>query len=149
MVPWEATQDESLMQEVRAEISKATGGNPPPVYDPFCGGGSIPLEAQRLGLEAHGSDLNPVPVLITKALIEIPPNSLTCRPSIRESEGQTWNLERSPRGWRRTFATTARGCAKAEKRVGHLYPKVKLTKEKGGGEATVISLAMGWDRKVP
>jgi putative DNA methylase len=45
----------------------------PPVYDPFCGGGSIPLEAQRLGLEAHASDLNPVPVLITKALIEIPP----------------------------------------------------------------------------
>ena len=44
-----------------------------PIYDPFCGGGSIPLEAQRLGLEAHGSDLNPVAVLITKALIEIPP----------------------------------------------------------------------------
>ena len=45
----------------------------PPVYDPFCGGGSIPLEAQRLGIEAHGSDLNPVAVLITKSLIEIPP----------------------------------------------------------------------------
>ena len=48
-------------------------GEPPAVLDPFCGGGSIPLEAQRLGLEAHGSDLNPVAVLITKALIEIPP----------------------------------------------------------------------------
>jgi putative DNA methylase len=69
MVPWEATQDQELMKEVRAEIRQATGGNPPPVYDPFCGGGSIPLEAQRLGLEARASDLNPVPVLITKALI--------------------------------------------------------------------------------
>ena len=45
----------------------------PPTLDPFAGGGSIPLEAQRLGLEAHGSDLNPVAVLINKALIEIPP----------------------------------------------------------------------------
>jgi adenine-specific DNA methylase len=52
---------------------RARQAGPPPVYDPFCGGGSIPLEAQRLGLEAHASDLNPVPVLINKALIEIPP----------------------------------------------------------------------------
>ena len=44
-----------------------------PIYDPFCGGGSIPLEAQRLGMRAVGSDLNPVAVLITKALIELPP----------------------------------------------------------------------------
>jgi putative DNA methylase len=49
------------------------GDNPPPLLDPFAGGGSIPLEAQRLGLEAHASDLNPVAVMINKALIEIPP----------------------------------------------------------------------------
>ena len=54
-------------------VSKYLQEYAPPVYDPFCGGGSIPLEAQRLGIEAHGSDLNPVAVLITKALIEIPP----------------------------------------------------------------------------
>ena len=52
---------------------KSTGGNPPPILDPFAGGGTIPLEAQRLGLEAHASDLNPVAVLINKALIEFPP----------------------------------------------------------------------------
>lgn len=46
----------------------------PPVLDPFCGGGAIPLEAQRLGLRAVGYDLNPVPVLITKALVEFPAN---------------------------------------------------------------------------
>jgi putative DNA methylase len=73
LVKWENSNDEDVLGKARTEIMRSTGGNPPPVLDPFCGGGSIPLEAQRLGLEAHGSDLNPVAVLITKALIEIPP----------------------------------------------------------------------------
>ena len=93
MVPWEATQDESLMNEVRAEIIRATGGTPPPVYDPFCGGGSIPLEAQRLGLESHASDLNPVPVLINKALIEIPSkfnNLAPVNPESRNANLGSW-----------------------------------------------------------
>jgi putative DNA methylase len=72
LVLWENTNNEEVLNEARQEILKATDGHPPPVLDPFCGGGSIPLEAQRLGLEAHASDLNPVAVLITKALIEIP-----------------------------------------------------------------------------
>ena len=55
------------------EILKSTNGIPPPLLDPFAGGGAIPLEAQRLGLEAHASDLNPVAVMINKAMIEIPP----------------------------------------------------------------------------
>ena len=70
---WENTRDQALLAEAHAEILKSTGGNPPPILDPFAGGGTIPLEAQRLGLEAHASDLNPVAVLINKALIEIPP----------------------------------------------------------------------------
>src|SRR5256885_3424515 len=73
LVKWDNSNDETVLEVARAEILKATNGNPPPVLDPFCGGGSIPLEAQRLGLEAYASDLNPVAVLITKALIEIPP----------------------------------------------------------------------------
>ena len=73
LVKWENTTDEKVLGEARAEIMRSTDGNPPPVLDPFAGGGSIPLEAQRLGLEAHASDLNPVAVLINKALIEIPP----------------------------------------------------------------------------
>ena len=73
MVKWENISNEHILEKARAEILKSTDANPPPVLDPFCGGGSIPLEAQRLGLEAHGSDLNPVAVLITKAMIEIPP----------------------------------------------------------------------------
>ena len=72
LVPWEATQDEKILSEKRKEIRHSCGETPLEVLDPFCGGGSIPLEAQRLGLVAHGSDLNPVAVLITKALIELP-----------------------------------------------------------------------------
>lgn len=73
LVLWENSNDPETLKIARDLIMAATGGNPPPVLDPFCGGGSIPLEAQRLGLEAYGSDLNPVAVLITKAMIELPP----------------------------------------------------------------------------
>src|SRR5262249_7689797 len=73
LVVWENIHDQGLLREAHEEIHKSTNGNPPPILDPFAGGGSIPLEAQRLGLEAHASDLNPVAVLINKALIEIPP----------------------------------------------------------------------------
>ena len=73
LVEWEATTDEKIMKQARELIRIATKGNPPPLLDPFAGGGSIPLEAQRLGLEAHASDLNPVAVMINKAMIEIPP----------------------------------------------------------------------------
>ena len=73
LVKWENTGNATVLAAARAEILRSCDGNLPPVLDPFAGGGSIPLEAQRLGLEAHASDLNPVAVLINKALIEIPP----------------------------------------------------------------------------
>lgn len=73
LVKWESTTDEEILNTARELIQIATEGNPPPLLDPFAGGGSIPLEAQRLGLEAHASDLNPVAVMINKAQIEIPP----------------------------------------------------------------------------
>ena len=72
LVRWENVTNAGVLELARAEIRKSYGGTPPPVLDPFAGGGSIPLEAQRLGLEVHASDLNPVAVLINKALIEIP-----------------------------------------------------------------------------
>src|SRR5262249_20867042 len=59
LVKWENSNNERVLEAARAEIRKSCDGNPPPVLDPFCGGGSIPLEAQRLGLEVHASDLNP------------------------------------------------------------------------------------------
>lgn len=73
IVQWENTNDEGVFREARDAILKYTNGNPPAILDPFSGGGTIPVEAQRLGIEAHGSDLNPVPALKTRALVEIPP----------------------------------------------------------------------------
>jgi len=73
LIIWENSNDEKLLEQAREEIRKSNNGKLPAVVDPFAGGGSIPLEAQRLGLESHASDLNPLAVLINKALIEIPP----------------------------------------------------------------------------
>src|SRR5262245_10544618 len=78
VTPWDMVTRRAAPEAVNAFLAE----HAPPVLDPFCGGGSIPLEAQRLGLRAHASDLNPVPVLITKALIEIPPK-FAGRPPVR------------------------------------------------------------------
>ena len=73
LVVWENSTNEEVLKRARDEILKSCDGELPPIHDPFSGGGSIPLEAQRLGLPAYGSDLNPVAVMIGKAMIEIPP----------------------------------------------------------------------------
>jgi putative DNA methylase len=124
---------------------KSTGGNPPALLDPFAGGGSIPLEAQRLGLEAHASDLNPVAVMINKAMIEIPPKFAGQPPVNPDSRVNSMNM-----AW-----TGAKGLAedvryygewmkkKAFEKIGHLYPKVK---DAEGNEHTVI--AWIWARTV-
>src|SRR5659263_717219 len=101
--------------------------------DPFAGGGSLPLEAQRLGMEAYASDLNPVAVLINKAMIEIPPKFAGQPPVNPESRKQRGIGSRKWKG--------AEGLAEdvlyygkwmrdaAEKRIGHLYPKIEITEE--------------------
>lgn len=141
LVKWDNSTDERVMAAARAEIMRSTNGNPPPILDPFCGGGSIPLEAQRLGLEAHASDLNPVAVLITKALVEIPPKYAGIPPVNPEAQARLGLA-----GWGRAqgLAEDVRYYGKwvrdeAETRIGHLYPKVTLPPEHGGGEATVIA----------
>ena len=149
LIEWKNVNNERVLGEARAEILKSTDGNPPPVLDPFCGGGSIPLEAQRLGLEAHGSDLNPVAVLITKAMIEILPRfagQLPVNPDAQDglTRAQTWKGAAGLAEDVRYYGEWMR--QEAEKRIGHLYPKVKLPKEHGGGEATVI--AWLWARTV-
>lgn len=143
LVVWENSNDEKLLEQARKEIRKSNDGQLPAVLDPFAGGGAIPLEAQRLGLEAHASDLNPLAVLINKALIEIPPKFSGRAPVFPESEGS------------RTEWTRAEGLAQdvrhygdwmrdeAKKRIGQLYPKVKAA---GGTEHTVI--AWIWARTV-
>jgi putative DNA methylase len=149
LILWENSRNEAVLEEARAEIRRSTGGNPPPVLDPFCGGGSIPLEAQRLGLTAYASDLNPVAVLITKALIEIPPkfaNRPPVHPDARRGVGGTgaWKGAAGLAEDVRRYGAWMR--EEAERRIGHLYPKVRLPKEQGGGEATVI--AWIWARTV-
>lgn len=129
-------------------VQRYLAENAPPVYDPFAGGGSIPLEAQRLGLEAHASDLNPVAVLINKALIEIPPKFKDMPPMNPEAQQKLkvnqWKGAQGLAEDVRYYGKWMRD--EAEKRVGHLYPKVKLPPERGGGEATVI--AWLWARTV-
>ncbi len=149
LVKWENSNNPEVLGRARAAIMESTGGNPPPVLDPFCGGGSIPLEAQRLGLEAHGSDLNPVAVLITKALIEIPPKFASRAPVNPESRrgtasGGSWPRATGLAADVRYYGQWMRD--EAEKRLGHLYPKAKLPAELGGGEATVV--AWIWARTV-
>lgn len=149
LVLWENSNNRAVLDEAHAEILKSTGGHPPPIYDPFCGGGSIPLEAQRLGLEAHGSDLNPVAVLITKALIEIPPKFAGQPPVNPDTKNRLtgkgmWTGARGLSDDVRFYGRWMRD--QALERIGHLYPKVQLTPEQGGGEATVI--AWLWARTV-
>ncbi|MBX4870225.1 DUF1156 domain-containing protein [Rhizobium bangladeshense] len=146
LVIWENSTNEEVLERARAEIRRSCGGELPPIYDPFSGGGSIPLEAQRLGLPAYGSDLNPVAVMIGKAMIEIPPKFKDMPPThpgikdrsfYRNAEGLAEDVKYYGE-WMRE---------KAWERIGHLYPKADLSKEYGGGKATVI--AWIWARTVP
>jgi putative DNA methylase len=148
LVKWDNSGNAEVLQAARAEILASCDGNPPPVLDPFCGGGSIPLEAQRLGLEAHASDLNPVAVLITKALIEIPPR-FAGRPPVHPDDGSpkalgSWEGARGLAEDVRWYGRWMR--REAERRIGQLYPKARLPAAHGGGEATVI--AWIWARTV-
>ena len=187
LVKWENT-DESKPEarelianaryEIARSVARSRGDDPPdksdpaavlqyladralPIYDPFAGGGSIPLEAQRLGLRAIASDLNPVAVLINKALVELPPK-FNGEPPINPDadrmgmttgkyigRGKNRRPEQIP--WRGAagLANDIRYYGKwmrdeAFKRIGHLYPKAKLP---DGGEATVM--AWLWARTVP
>ncbi|GHU17555.1 hypothetical protein AGMMS50243_05960 [Betaproteobacteria bacterium] len=152
LVLWENTNNEAVLERARAEIWKswretcelnkkhpqaAELFNPeklPAFHDPFAGGGALPLEAQRLGLESYASDLNPVAVTINKAMIEIPPRFAGRAPVGPRLEGdRQGNLSEDWRGARglaedvRRYGAWMR--AEAEKRIGHLYPKVKITAE--------------------
>ena len=151
LVLWENTTNEEVLEPARREIWQSWrracaehAAHPraaeifdrhtlPAFHDPFAGGGALPLEAQRLGLEAHASDLNPVAVLINKAMIEIPPK-FAGRPPVNPAGRQEKSL--IGREW-----TGAQGLAEdvryygqwmreeAEKRIGHLYPKVEVSEE--------------------
>lgn len=148
LVQWENTTNEEVLQRARDEIWQSwrrtcaeNADHPrakelfdrhklPAFHDPFAGGGAIPLEAQRLGLEAYASDLNPVAVLINKAMIEIPPKFAGRRPVNPDTcKGQlgtkTWKGAQGLADDVRYYGQWMRD--EAEKRIGHLYPKIEIT----------------------
>jgi putative DNA methylase len=151
LVLWENTTNESVLQQARGEIwqswRRACAENAghtrakelfdrhklPAFHDPFAGGGSLPLEAQRLGLESYASDLNPVAVLINKAMIEIPSKFANRPPVNHEALFQSAQMDKRWRGAQglaedvRYYGNWMRD--EAEKRIGHLYPKVEVTAE--------------------
>lgn len=152
LVKWENSTNETVLQKARDEIwqswHRACADNVddpraselfdrhklPAFHDPFAGGGALPLEAQRLGLESYASDLNPVAVLINKAMIEIPPKFAgkpPVNPAARAelARGGRWN-GRGAQGLAedvRYYGQWMR--EEAEKRIGHLYPKIEITSE--------------------
>jgi putative DNA methylase len=151
LVLWENTTNETVLQQARDEIWQSwrytcaeNADHPrakelfdryklPAFHDPFAGGGSIPLEAQRLGLESYASDLNPVAVLINKAMIEIPPK-FAGRPPVNPDARRDQQLFKAERNGSRGLAEDVRYYGKwmrdeAEKRIGHFYPKVEVTAE--------------------
>lgn len=148
LVVWENSNDPDVLEAAKAEIWKSTNGNPPALLDPFAGGGAIPLEAQRLGLEAHAHDLNPVAVMIEKAMIEIPPRFADMPPVNPDAQASsmtsTWSRAQGLAEDVRYYGEWMK--QEAFQRIGHLYPKVKVPREQGGGEATVI--AWIWARTV-
>jgi putative DNA methylase len=178
LVEWENTTNEEVLGKVKEEIWKSwrrtcadNANHPkakelfdpkklPAFHDPFAGGGALPLEAQRLGLEAHGTDLNPVAVLINKAMIEIPPKFAGNPPVNPEARKNKELIRREWKGAQglaedvRYYGQWIRN--EAENRIGHLYPKIEITKEMAktrpdlkpyeGRELTVI--AWLWARTV-
>ena len=153
LVQWENTTNERVLEAARNEIWASwrrtcadNADHPrakelfdrnklPAFHDPFAGGGALPLEAQRLGLEAYASDLNPVAVLINKAMIEIPPK-FAGRPPVNPEYQSLPEEQKALRQWKgaQGLAEDVRYYGKwmrdeAEKRIGHLYPKVRVTQE--------------------
>ncbi len=155
LVVWENSNNPDVLAEAKAEIDRCFPDGPPPILDPFAGGGAIPLEAQRLGLKALAGDLNPVAVLINKAMIEIPPRFAGQRPvhpdidtalnTYHRAQGLAADVEAYGQ-WMRD---------EAARRIGHLYPDAtgpngeKLTPIAWIWARTVESPDPSWSGHVP
>jgi putative DNA methylase len=151
LVLWENTTNEVVLQQARDEIWQSwrytcaeNADHPrakelfdrfklPAFHDPFAGGGALPLEAQRLGLESYASDLNPVAVLINKAMIEIPPKFAGKPPVNPETRGDKQLFKKTWKGAQglaedvRYYGQWLRD--EAEKRIGNFYPEIEITSE--------------------
>lgn len=173
LVQWENTNNEEVLERARAEIWRswretcelnknhtqaAELFNPeklPGFHDPFAGGGALPLEAQRLGLESYASDLNPVAVTINKAMIEIPPRFAGRHPvgpepavekgskkSATKDAFEDWSGARGLAEDVRRYGAWMR--EQAEQRIGHLYPQVEITVDMVAERPDLEPLLAGW-----
>lgn len=155
LIIWENSDNEHVLQKAKEEIIKSTDGKLPEFLDPFSGGGSLPLEAQRLGLKVHAHDLNPVALTINKCMVEIPPNFSGKRP-INPKAQALWPLEKS-----QSFNSSFPGTSGLEDDVRYygellkkrvqdklhsIFPLVDLPQDLGGGKATAI--AWIWSRSL-
>ena len=155
LVVWENSNNPDVLAEAKAEIDRCFPDGPPPILDPFAGGGAIPLEAQRLGLKALAGDLNPVAVLINKAMIEIPSRfagRAPVHPSI-EKTLTTWERAQGLAADVQAYGQWMRD--EAQRRIGHLYPDAtgpngkKLTPIAWIWARTVTSPDPSWSGQVP
>ena len=143
LVVWENSNNPDVLAEAEAEIDRCFPDGPPSILDPFAGGGAIPLEAQRLGLKALAGDLNPVAVLINKAMIEIPPRfagMAPVHPSI-EKTLTTWGRAQGLAADVEAYGQWMRD--EAQRRIGHLYPDAT-----GPGGEKLTPIAWIWARTV-
>lgn len=166
LVKWESTEDEEVLERARAEIRRSwneicdlnrdhpratdifNSAKPPGLHDPFAGGGAIPVEALRLGLDSVASDLNPVAVVINKAMVEIPPRFARLAPigpdgDDRESPrrlnlGQEWTGATGLAEDVRRYGAWLR--SEAQTRIGHLYPTIDVTPEMARGRPRLAGL---------
>ena len=155
LVPWEASNDEQVLSEARAEIIKSCDGELPKILDPFGGGGTIPLEALRLGLPSFSGDLNPVAVLIQRAMLEIP-HRFAELPPIHPDVANSRTVWKGAEGLAADVQAYGNWVLEeAKRRVGHLYPAATLP---DGSRAnpiawiwarTVNSPDPAWSGKVP
>jgi len=142
LVSWHNSNNEAVLDAAKQEIAKSTKGATPTVLDPMCGGGPIPLESQRLGLEVYASDLNPIATLVTKALVEIPPKFNGHSP-VNKGVNKDTGGEAEWKG-SSGLASDVRYYGKmiqeeAWKQIGHLYPK---------GQRGESAMAWLWARMV-
>ena len=143
LVPWEASSDQNVIELALEEVRGSFDGPLPPLLDPFAGGGAIPLEAQRLGLRALAGDLNPVAVIVEKAMLEVPPRFGGSRPVFPglDSQLKSWTRLQGLAADLQSYGEAM--IALAWERVGHLYPPVR----EGKGKA-LTPLAWIWARSV-
>ena len=143
LVLWDSRNDLAVLEQARAEIHRCYPDGPPAVLDPFGGGGSIPFEAHRLGLQAFSGDLNPVAVLIQRAMIEIP-QRFSGRPPVHpdiEVELSTWERSQGLAGDVQAYGQWM--CEEAERRIGSAFPDATDS----NGDA-VLPIAWIWARTV-